>query len=227
METPPLQVGNVLFADGNAAARTFGRAHRHRPYHFSCGSVFQGCRKSLRRRTNMRNDCRKRDLMEVGRGGACVPARVALQGRIHRLQVCIMCNAQTFLRMEKPPLRMGDVPFTDGNAAARTFGRAHRRRPYHFSCGSVFQGCRRTVRRRTKSRKGCWRIVRRRTKSKKGCWRTVRRRTKSRKGCWRTVRRRTKTRNVCWRIVRRWTNTRNVCRRIVCRWTKSKMIAGE
>ena len=63
-----------------------------------------------------------------------------------------MRNAQTFLRMEKPPLRMGDVPFTDGNAAARTFGRAHRRRPYHFSCGSVFQGCRRTVRRWTKSK---------------------------------------------------------------------------
>ena len=29
-----------------------------------------------------------------------------------------------------PPLRLGDVPFADGNAAARTFGRAHRRRPY-------------------------------------------------------------------------------------------------
>ena len=51
METPPLRVGNVLFADGNAAARTFGRAHRRRPYHFSCGSVFQGCRKRLRRWT--------------------------------------------------------------------------------------------------------------------------------------------------------------------------------
>ena len=75
-----------------------------------------------------------------------------------------MRNAQTFLRMEMPPLRVGDVPFThgnasfaagdvlfadgnasftdgdvpfvDGNAAARTFGRAHRRRPYHFSYGS-------------------------------------------------------------------------------------------
>ena len=55
--------------------------------------------------------------MEVGRGGACVPARVALQGRIHRLQVCIMRNAQTFLRMETPPLRVGDVPFADGNAS--------------------------------------------------------------------------------------------------------------
>ena len=28
-----------------------------------------------------------------------------------------------------------DVPFADGNVAARTFGRAHRRRPYHFSYG--------------------------------------------------------------------------------------------
>ena len=43
-----------------------------------------------------------------------------------------------------------DVPFTDGNAAARTFGRAHRRRPYHFSYGSMSQGCRRIVRRWTK-----------------------------------------------------------------------------
>ena len=42
---------DVLFAYGNAAARTFGRAHRHRPYHSSCGSVFQGRRKRLRRRT--------------------------------------------------------------------------------------------------------------------------------------------------------------------------------
>ena len=71
--------------------------------------------------------------MEAGRGGACVPARVALQGRIHRLQVCIMRNAQTFLWMETPPLQVGNVLFADGNAAARTFGRAHRRRPYHFS----------------------------------------------------------------------------------------------
>ena len=43
--------------------------------------------------------------------------------------------------------------FADENAAARTFGRAHRRRPYHFSCGSVSQGCRRIVRRWTKSKK--------------------------------------------------------------------------
>ena len=42
---------DVLFAYGNAAARTFGRAHRHRPYHFSCGSVSQGRRKRLCRWT--------------------------------------------------------------------------------------------------------------------------------------------------------------------------------
>ena len=30
----------------------------------------------------------------------------------------------------------GNVSFTHGNAAARTFGRVHRRRPYHFSYGS-------------------------------------------------------------------------------------------
>ena len=101
-----------------------------------------------------------------------------------------MRNAQTFLWMETPPLRMGNVLFADGNAAARTFGRAHRRRPYHFSYGSMSQGCRRIVCRRTKTRKGCWRTVRRWTKSRKGCWRIVRRRTKSRKGCRRTVRRR-------------------------------------
>ena len=32
----------------------------------------------------MREVAWQRDLMELGRGGACVPARVALQGRIHR-----------------------------------------------------------------------------------------------------------------------------------------------
>ena len=50
-----------------------------------------------------------------------------------------MRNAQTFLRMETPPLRVGDVPFVDGNAAARTFGRAHRRRPYHSKHTSPFR----------------------------------------------------------------------------------------
>ena len=50
-----------------------------------------------------------------------------------------MRNAQTFLRMETPPLRLGDVLFADGNAAARTFGRAHRRRPYYFSYGSCYK----------------------------------------------------------------------------------------
>ena len=52
--------------------------------------------------------------MEMGRGGAYVPARVALQGRIHRSIPRTQC-----------------VYFWYGNAAARTFGRAHRHRPYH------------------------------------------------------------------------------------------------
>ena len=54
-------------------------------------------------------------ITEIGRGGACVPARVALQGRIHRSIPRAQC-----------------VYFRYGNAAARTFGRAHRRRPYAF-----------------------------------------------------------------------------------------------
>ena len=53
--------------------------------------------------------------MEMGRGGAYVPARVALQGRIHR----------------SSPAHDAYV-FGYGNAAARTFGRAHRHRPYAF-----------------------------------------------------------------------------------------------
>ena len=56
-----------------------------------------------------------RGLMEVGRGGACVPARVALQGRIRRSIPRAQC-----------------VCFRYGNAAARTFGRARRHRPYGF-----------------------------------------------------------------------------------------------
>ena len=56
-----------------------------------------------------------KNMMEMGRGGACVPARVAPQGRIHRSRPCTNC-----------------VCFWHGNAAARTFGRAHRHRPYVF-----------------------------------------------------------------------------------------------
>ena len=55
-----------------------------------------------------------KNMMEIGRGGACVPARVALQGRIRRYP------------------RAQCVYFWYGNAAVRTFGRARRRRPYGF-----------------------------------------------------------------------------------------------
>ena len=55
-----------------------------------------------------------KNMMEIGRGGACVPARVALQGRIRRYP------------------RAQCVYFWYGNAAVWTFGRAHRHRPYAF-----------------------------------------------------------------------------------------------
>ena len=53
--------------------------------------------------------------MGVGRGSACVPARVALQGRIRRSSPRAQC-----------------VYFWYGNAATRMFGRARRHRPYGF-----------------------------------------------------------------------------------------------
>ena len=56
-----------------------------------------------------------KNMMGIGRGGAYVPARVALQGRIHRSIPRAQC-----------------VYFWYGNAATRTFGRAHRHRPYGF-----------------------------------------------------------------------------------------------
>ena len=55
-------------------------------------------------------------LMEMGRGGAYVPARVA-PSRAH----------PSFI-----PARTMRVFFLYGNAAAQTFGRAHRHRPYAF-----------------------------------------------------------------------------------------------
>ena len=41
-------------------------------------------------------------MMEIGRGGAYVPARVALQGRIHRSSTRTMRDTQTFFGMETP-----------------------------------------------------------------------------------------------------------------------------
>ena len=56
-----------------------------------------------------------KNMVGIGRGGACVPARVAPQGRIRRSIPRTQC-----------------AYFWYGNAAARTFGRAHRHRPYGF-----------------------------------------------------------------------------------------------
>ena len=44
----------------------------------------KGCWRIVRRWTKTREVAWQKGLMELGRGGACVPARVALQGRIHR-----------------------------------------------------------------------------------------------------------------------------------------------
>ena len=53
-----------------------------------------------------------------------------------RMETSLLWMWMCLLQMETHPLWVGDVSFTDGNAAARTFGRAHRHRPYHFSYGS-------------------------------------------------------------------------------------------
>ena len=115
------------------------------------------------------------------------------------------------LRMETPPLRVGNVLFADGNAAARTFGRAHRRRPYHFSCGSVSEGRRKRRRRWTKTRKGRRKRLRRWTKTRKGWRKRLRRWTKTRKGCRKRL--------------RRWTKSRKGCRKRLCRWIKTREVA--
>ena len=81
------------------AARTFGRAHRHRPYGFVWADYVlmvdavwvdyaRGRLVSFGLITRKWLFClcgiAWKNMMEIGRGGACVPARVALQGRNHR-----------------------------------------------------------------------------------------------------------------------------------------------
>ena len=80
---PPPSVCSCIhpFAYGNAAARTFGRAHRCRPY----GFVWADCAWMV---DFVWVDCvqmvilfvwdARKNMMVFGRGGACVPARVAL-----------------------------------------------------------------------------------------------------------------------------------------------------
>ena len=63
-------------------------------------------------------------ITEFGRGDACVPARVALQGAHPSLNSPrTIRDAQTY--------------FWYGNAASRTFGRARRRRPLRFRLGRL------------------------------------------------------------------------------------------
>ena len=119
----------MYFWYGNAAARTFGRAHRHRPYSF----VWADCAWTV---GGVWVDCVQmvilfvwKNIMGMGRGGACVPARVA-PTRAHP-----SLNSPRTMR----------VFFLYGNAAARTFGRAHRHGPYGFvwadwTCVVLFVG---------------------------------------------------------------------------------------
>ena len=90
------------FAYGNAAVRTFGWARRHRPYVFCLRELRVDVRPYIFRLDRLRVErlmsfgwiVRKwlfclygiawKNMMEMGRGGAYVPARVAPQGRIHR-----------------------------------------------------------------------------------------------------------------------------------------------
>ena len=84
--------------------------------------IEKGCWRGARRWTKMRKVARQKGLMEVGRGGACVPARVAPQEgasivsrcascAIHKhfnAWRCLLCGWGTCpLRMETPPLRLG------------------------------------------------------------------------------------------------------------------------
>ena len=105
---------------GNAAARTFGRAHRHRPYSF----VWADCAWTV----GFVWGIVWKNMMEMGRGGACVPTRVAPQGCIHRYSRALY------------------VYFWYGNATTWTFGRAHRRRPYAFCLRELRVGVRPYVR---------------------------------------------------------------------------------
>ena len=76
-----------VFGYGNAATRTFGRARRHRPT-VSFGWIACGWLISFGQIVRKWLFCLCRiawkNMMEIGRGGACVPARVVPQGRIHR-----------------------------------------------------------------------------------------------------------------------------------------------
>ena len=77
-----------VFLHGNAATRTFGRAHRRRPYAFRLGGLCVERLVSFRQIACKWLFCLcgivRKCITEIGRGGACVPARVAPQGRIHR-----------------------------------------------------------------------------------------------------------------------------------------------
>ena len=88
------------------------------------------------------------------------------------------------------------------------------------------KGCRKRLRRWTKSRKGRRKRLCRRTKLRKGRRKRFCRRTKTRNDCRKRLRRWTKTRKGCRKRLCRRTKTRKGCRKRLRRWTKTKKVAG-
>ena len=115
---------------GNAATRTFGRARRRRPY----GFVWEDCMWTV---DAVWVDCMWEGWFRLG--GLRVNGHficVGLRGKILRsvvgaVPVCPPVSPHKGASIVKIPAHNA-VYFWYGNAAARTFGWAHRHRPYGF-----------------------------------------------------------------------------------------------
>ena len=126
----------MCFWYGNAAARTFGRAHRHRPYAF--------CLRELRADVRPYGFVWADYVWNGWRrwGGLCVNGYfvcMGLCGKILRSVVGAVpmcppvppCRGASIVHSPRM-IRDTQTHFWYGNAATRTFGRAHRHRPYGF-----------------------------------------------------------------------------------------------
>ena len=144
------------------------------------------------------------------------------------------------LRMETPPLRMGDMPFADGNATFVDRDVLFANGNADFAGGMCLLRMETPLRGRSGGHTGaaptispmapCPKVageVLADGQNEKCMPANSSPTDKIENDCRRIVRRRTNTRNVCRRGARRWTNTRDVCRRIVRRWTKREKVAGE
>ena len=94
------------------------------------------------------------NMIEFGRGGAYVPARVALQGRIHHLSLRIIRVFWVWKRRyadvragtQAPPLRILLERITRGCS------------PLHISFGQIARGCITEMGREESSRRKSWRM---------------------------------------------------------------------